>query len=122
MHVPTDEEFDALISRALDDLPEKYTSRLQNVLITYEDEPSQEQRVRLKLHCNQSLFGLYEGVPLPARGGREPLLPDKITLFKIPMVMHTDSPAALYEQVRHTLWHEMAHYFGLDHKRIHELE
>jgi predicted Zn-dependent protease with MMP-like domain len=122
MPIPTDEEFDALISRALDDLPEKYTSRLQNVLITYEDEPSLEQRERLKLRCNQSLFGLYEGVPLPARGGREPLLPDKITLFKIPMVMHTNSSETLYEQVRHTLWHEMAHYFGLDHKRIHELE
>lgn len=122
MTVPTDEEFDALISRALDDLPEKYTSRLKNVLITYEDVPNQEQRERLKLHCNQTLFGLYEGVPLPARNGIEPYLPDKITLFKLPMAHATNTPEELYEQVRHTLWHEMAHYFGLDHKRIHELE
>lgn len=120
--VPTDEEFDALISRALDELPKKYTSRLKNVLITYEDEPSQEQRERLKLHCNQTLFGLYEGVPLPMRNGVSPYLPDKITLFKVPMARATNSPEELYEQVRHTLWHEMAHYFGLDHKRIHELE
>lgn len=122
MQVPTDDEFDDLISRALDSLPEKYTSRLKNVLITYEDEPSMEQRERLKLHCNQTLFGLYEGVPLPARNGIEPLLPDRITLFKVPMAHATNTPDELYGQVRHTLWHEMAHYFGLDHKRIHELE
>ena len=119
---PTDEEYDVLISRALDELPTKYTTRLQNVLITYEDQPSAEQRQRLKLHCNQTLFGLYEGVPLPARGGREPYLPDRITLFKLPMAYAVNTPEELYEQVRHTLWHEMAHYFGLDHKRIHELE
>jgi predicted Zn-dependent protease with MMP-like domain len=65
---------------------------------------------------------LYEGVPLPARGGMTKLLPDKITLFKIPLAMHSPDHAALQENVRHTLWHEMAHYFGLDHKRIHELE
>lgn len=122
IQIPTDEEFDALISRALDSLPDKYTSRLKNVLITYEDEPSMEQRTRLKLHCNQTLFGLYEGVPLPARNGIEPLLPDRITIFKVPMAHATNTSEELYAQVRHTLWHEMAHYFRLDHKRIHELE
>ncbi len=122
IQVPTDEEYDGLISKALDSLSDKYTSRLKNVLITYEDEPSMEQRERLKLHCNQTLFGLYEGVPLPARNGIEPLLPDRITLFKVPMAHATNTPEELYAQVRHTLWHEMAHYFGLDHKRIHELE
>lgn len=120
--LPSDDEFDQIISDALDTLPEKYTSRLQNVAIIYEDEPSPEQREKLQLHCNQTLFGLYEGVPLPRRGGIQPLLPDKITIFKLPMAYTSNSFEELKKQVRHTLWHEMAHYFGLDHKRIHELE
>lgn len=122
MQMPTDDEFDAIVSKALDTLPEKYTSRLTNVAIIYADEPSQEQRQELQLRDNQSLFGLYQGVPLPARGGRTMLFPDKITIFKIPLTMASNNPKELQENVRHTLWHEMAHYFGLDHKRIHELE
>lgn len=122
MQIPTDEEFDAIISEELDTLPEKYTSRLKNVAILYEDAPSQEQREKLQLHCNQTLFGLYEGIPLPKRGGMTPLFPDKITIFKVPLAATSKDLTELKAQVRHTLWHEMAHYFGLDHKRIHELE
>lgn len=120
--IPTDEEFDAIISEALDSLPEKYTSRMQNVAIIYADDPTPEQREKLNLHCNQLLFGLYEGVPLPARNGTQPLFPDKITIFKHSIAMISKDEQAFKEQVRKTLWHEMAHYFGLDHKRIHELE
>lgn len=122
MQVPTDEEFDDIISQALDTLPEKYTSRLKNIAIIYEDEPTPKQREELQLHCNQLLFGLYEGVPLPKRGGLDPILPDKITIFKVPLAVTSKNLTELQEKVRHTLWHEMAHYFGLDHKRIHELE
>jgi predicted Zn-dependent protease with MMP-like domain len=122
MDAISDEEFDRIISEALDSLPEKYTSRLKNVVIVYEDEPSPQQREMLKLHCNQLLFGLYEGVPLPRRNGIQPLLPDKITIFKHSLMMVSKDKADLKKRVRHTLWHEMAHYFGLDHKRIHELE
>jgi predicted Zn-dependent protease with MMP-like domain len=118
----SDEEFDKIISEALDSLPDKYTSRLKNVAIIYEDEPTNEQREKLKLHCDQLLFGLYEGVPLPARGGRDALLPDKITIFKKSLLMISRDMDELKENVRHTLWHEIAHYFGLNHKRIHELE
>lgn len=122
MQVPTDDEFDAVISEALDSLPKKYTSRLKNIAIIYEDEPSQAQREKLQLSCNQTLYGLYEGIPLPARGGMTPLMPDKITIFKVPLSFASRNHEELRENVRHTLWHEMAHYFGLDHKRIHELE
>jgi predicted Zn-dependent protease with MMP-like domain len=120
--IPTDDEFDALISDALDSLPEKYTSRLQNVAIIYADNPSPEQRVQLNLRGNQTLLGLYEGVPLPARGGVVKSLPDKITLFKHPLATTSHDHKELQENVRHTLWHEMAHYFGLDHKAIRDRE
>ena len=123
MQTPTDDEFDELVSQALDSLPEKYTKRLVgSVAIVYADEPTPEQRQELNLRGDQTLLGLYQGVPLPARGGMVKLVPDKITLFKIPLATHSQTHTDLEENVRHTLWHEMAHYFGLDHKRIHELE
>lgn len=119
----TDEQFDAMISQAMDELPEQYITGLQNVLITYDDEPSPEQRTKLKLNCHETLFGLYEGIPLTKRGaGYNMVLPDRITIFKLPMLRLAASPEELQAQVKHTLWHEIAHYYGLDHDRIHEIE
>lgn len=123
MMLPTDEEFAKIIANALDELPEKYTSKLGNVVITYEDEPTREQREKLKLACHQTLFGLYEGIPLTKRGnGFSGQLPDKITLFKLPLHAASTSEQDFKKRIKHTLWHEIAHYFGLDHDRIHELE
>jgi predicted Zn-dependent protease with MMP-like domain len=123
MQAPSDDDFAKLVGEALDELPEKYVGRLNNVLITYEDEPSREQRIKLKLRGNQSLFGLYEGIPLTQRGNNYNfVLPDKITIFKLPLFYSSVSWADLKAKVKHTLWHEIAHYFGLGHDRIHELE
>jgi predicted Zn-dependent protease with MMP-like domain len=68
------------------------------------------------------LFGLYEGVPLTKRGGALKLLPDKITVFKQPLLAVSRTPAQLRRNIGHTIWHEVAHYFGLDHDRIHQLD
>lgn len=111
------------MGQALDELPEKYVSNLRNVVITYADEPTPTQREELKLRGHQSLFGLYEGIPLTQRGNNYNLvLPDKITLFKLPLFYHSQNEADFKKQIKHTLWHEIAHYFGLGHGRIHELE
>ena len=107
----------------MDELPPKYIEKLNNVLITYEDEPTPEQREKLKLRCNESLFGLYEGIPLTSRGaGYAMVLPDRITIFKNPIMMFSHDLSSFKAQVKHTLWHEIAHYYGLDHDRIHYLE
>lgn len=119
----TDEQFEALINESMDELPQEYIKRLNNVAVTYDDEPSPEQREKLKLSCHQSLYGLYEGIPLTRRNGNYSMvLPDKITIFKLPMLHTSTSMAELKQQVKHTLWHEIAHYYGLDHDRIHALE
>ena len=119
----SDDEFSAMISQAMDELPQEYIKRLNNVAVTYEDEPSPEQRQNLKLRCDQTLFGLYEGIPLTQRGaGYNLVLPDKITIFKHPILQSVHNEAELRQQIKHTLWHEIAHYFGLDHARIHQLE
>lgn len=63
-----DDQFAALISRALDELPQHYVRGLDNVAITYADEPTGQQRTQMQLRAYQTLYGLYEGIPLPARG------------------------------------------------------
>ncbi len=118
----SDEEFQRLIGQALTELPGEHVKNIRNVAILYEDVPTPEQREKLRLGGNQTLLGLYEGTPLSQRQGMTRLFPDKITLFKIPLCQHADTEDQLKEQIKHTLWHEIAHYYGLDHDRIRELE
>lgn len=119
----TDQQFDTMISRAMDELPQEYIKGLDNVAIVMADEPTPEQVIKMKLRENMVLLGLYEGIPLTQRGNSYTfVLPDKITLFKhsILRVVHNDDQ--LFEQIKRTLWHEIAHYYGLDHNRMDQLQ
>ena len=119
----SDEQFEELINQSMDELPQQYIKGLKNVAVTYEDLPTEEQRQKQKLGPQQTLYGLYEGIPLTKRGsGYSMVLPDKITLFKIPLTTFAMDMPSLKAQVKHTLWHEIAHYYGLDHNRIHAIE
>lgn len=118
----SDDQFAAYIAEAFERLPAAHRDAVRNVAITYADEPTDDQRRRLELRQDQSLFGLYEGVPLTQRHGRTDLPPDRITLFKYPIIAHAQTEADIREQIRHTLWHEVAHYFGLNHSQIRDLE
>lgn len=114
--------FQTLIDRAFDSLPELHRDNVKNVAIVTADVPDERQRAAGKLRPDQTLLGLYEGVPLTQRQGRDTMSPDVITLFRLPLQAMSHDEASLYENVRHTLWHEIAHYYGLDHDKIHELE
>lgn len=118
----SDKEFKKILSESINAIPPLYQEHLKNVAFIVEDEPTPKQRQQLNLRCNDLLFGLYEGVPLPLRNGAIKLLPDKITIFKKSIELVSENLADAAEKVRHTVWHEVAHYYGLDHKRIHELE
>lgn len=119
----SDEEFDRLITRAMNELPQKYIEGLENVAITYADEPTDEQKQKMKLDANHLLLGLYEGIPLTQRGSSYSfVLPDKITLFKYPLLAVTRDEEGLFEQIKRTLWHEIAHYYGLNHARIDQIQ
>jgi len=118
----SDEQFQDLIDQAFDSLPATHRDRVQNVAILFADEPDAQQRHELALRHDQTLLGLYEGVPLSARQGRPTLLPDRITLFKLPLLQQATNMRELQEAIRHTLWHEIAHYYGLNHDDIGRLE
>ena len=118
-----DTEFDNLITRAMNELPQKYIEGLDNVAIVMADKPSPEQSYKMKLDNQHLLLGLYEGIPLTKRGsGYNLVLPDKITLFKNSILAVSHNKSELFEQIKRTLWHEIAHYYGLDHDRIDQIQ
>ncbi len=123
MYAVDDAGFDDIVSRAIAAIPEPFNGRIQNLVFTIEDVPSPHQRAVAKLKPYQTLFGLYEGIPLIRRGGNYTMvLPDKITVFKTPHEHASDSLEAIQKLVYKTVWHEVAHYFGLDHAAIESIE
>jgi predicted Zn-dependent protease with MMP-like domain len=122
MFTVSDADFQILINEALEELPGEHARSIKNIAILYEDVPTIEQREKLRLYPNQTLLGLYEGTPLSQRQGLTRLLPDKVTLFKQPLQYGANSRSELKEEIKHTLWHEIAHYYGLDHDQISNLE
>ena len=119
----SDEDFDKLITKAMDELPQQYITGLNNVAILYADEPDEYQREISHLHEHSILLGLYEGIPLTKRGTNYTfVLPDKITLFKLPILSVVNNEAELFEQIKRTLWHEIAHFYGLEHEHIDKLQ
>ena len=118
--------FERLAVRALDQLPPAIHAMLDNVQIVIEDEPTDDQigqRSPLMSPAEDTqLLGLYEGVPLIERYGSDGFrLPDKITLFRLPLERASSNQAELAYQVQVTVVHELAHHFGLDEDRIAEL-
>lgn len=106
--------------RLLEQLPEEFRGRLHNVEIVIEKRPKKNQLKGLGLDPQHDvLYGLYEGTPLSERSALyPPILPDKITLFSEPLLRDFPDPAELRRQIRLTLLHEIAHYFGMDEKEI----
>jgi len=113
-------DFYELVERALEELPPELSQLLDNVAIVVDDWPDYSTPLVVD-SPGETLYGLYEGVPLTERGaGYYGFLPDKITIFRGPLErdFKTDE---LEEQVRITVVHEIAHYFGFDEERLEEL-
>jgi predicted Zn-dependent protease with MMP-like domain len=105
---------------ALDDLPEQYAEALSNLIFRVERAILPRDRRRLDLG-NATLYGLYEGVPLTQRGsGYDRVLPDRVTLYWGPLLRDFPDDEDLTREVRNTLYHELAHYFGLDEDDLHD--
>ena len=112
------QDFERLVERALDGLPPELAGLLDNVAVVVEDWP---ERAMLEDGEDDTLYGLYEGVPLSERGEHYyGVLPDKISIFRGPLERDF-GPGELEEQIRITVVHEIAHHFGFDEERIEEL-
>jgi predicted Zn-dependent protease with MMP-like domain len=107
-----------LMRESLEDLPQEYADRLDNVNFLLRRAPSPRDRRRLSLG-NVTLYGLYEGIPLTQRGsGYDRVLPDRVTLFWGTLVRDFPEEDDLAHEVRKTLYHEIAHYFGIDEEGL----
>jgi predicted Zn-dependent protease with MMP-like domain len=110
--VLSDTDFDALVTRALRHIPPRFRKRLQNVAIIVESEPPRP-----------GLLGLYQGHPLTTRSvGQSFTMPDKITIYQGPHERSARSPDELEQMVADTVWHEIAHYFGMDEAHVRKAE
>jgi predicted Zn-dependent protease with MMP-like domain len=111
------------VARVIDRLPRRFRAQLHNVEFVVEKRPAAALLVAEGLDPRRdTLFGIYQGVPLPERSALDPpLLPDKITIFSEPLLESFPDLEDLRAQIRFTVLHEIAHYFGMDEEEIEEL-
>ena len=118
-----EEKFKKLVEEGIKKIPEKFRKLMENVAIVIQDVPTESQLKKVNLSNKNLLLGLYEGVPKTKRGDYYAnVLPDKITIFKknIERVAKTDQE--IEKTVTITVWHEIAHHFGLNEKEVRDLE
>ncbi|MFH1822426.1 MAG: metallopeptidase family protein, partial [Patescibacteria group bacterium] len=108
------EKFEEIVTDALDSLPEKFSKKINNLAIFAEDRPTKEQLKKLKLRNNFVLYGLFEGYAQARKLNFGPVLPDKITIFRLPICQTAKNEEEIKEQIISTVKHEIAHHFGLD--------
>ena len=112
------EQFEGLVARALDGLPENFAKLLDNVAVVVEEEPGDELLAEMGIDPDDpdrdELFGLYQGVPLNDRGASYSQLPDRVTVFRGPILRACTSRREVMREVRDTVVHELGHHFGLE--------
>jgi Uncharacterized protein conserved in bacteria len=106
------EEFEQAVADALDEIPEEFARRLENVVVIVEDEAPED---------DPDLLGCYDGVPLTERTHWAPHLPDRILVFRNPTLRICQTREDVVEEVKITVVHEIAHFFGISDERLHEL-
>ena len=105
------EKFEKLVKEGIKDIPKRFLDKLDNVDIVIEEG-----------RYDSSLLGLYQGVPQTERWHYSQVLPDKITIFKKPIERMASSEKEIKEIVKNTVWHEIAHHFGMDEKTVRQAE
>lgn len=113
--------FEELVGLALDAVPEPFAAALDEVAIVIEDEPTDEQRQEHRIEADESLYGLYEGVPRTEWGADWAAVPNRITLFRLPLEADFADPDDLADEVWVTVIHELAHHLGIDDDRLEAL-
>ena len=115
--------FEKIVKEGIKAIPEKFLRKLNNVAIVIEDEPTPAQKKKLNIHSNWTLLGLYEGISQTRRGTNyNAILPDKITIFQKPIEKEARDEKDLKEIVKNTVWHEIAHHFGMSEAQARQAE
>jgi predicted Zn-dependent protease with MMP-like domain len=121
MRVAT-EEFEALVEEALEQLPDEFRAALDNVAVMVAEEPSEEDLEEVGIDPGDperdELFGLYQGVPLPERDSFYSALPDRVLIFRGPILRECETRREVIREIRETVQHELGHYFGLDEDEL----
>lgn len=115
------EDFERVVTEALDDIPEELASALENLVVVVEDEPSEEDLLDAGLDPDtETLFGVYQGTALPERGlgSFGGGLPDRIVIYRLPLLRECQSRRELLREIRATVVHEVGHFFGLDEDQL----
>ena len=118
----TREEFEKLVQEGFLLIPEKFRTKIKNVALLVEDEPSEEIRAQEELEEGETLLGLYQGIPNTARGdsyGVGETIPDTITLYRLPIEEAAcEDVEDIRKVIAETIWHEYAHYFGMNEDEV----
>ena len=107
------EKFEQLVHQALEQIPGRFLDLIENCILIIEDEPEPD---------DPELFGYYDGIPLSERDSRYGgVLPDRIVIFRGPLLRYCLDEPELVDDVRITVWHEIAHFFGIDDHELDDL-
>jgi predicted Zn-dependent protease with MMP-like domain len=115
------DRFESIVQRAIDGIPAPFRVALAEVAIVVADDPSPDQLRQNDLEPDDTLYGLYEGVPRTEWGADWASQPNKITIFRLPLEDDFTDPAELEDEIRLTVIHELAHHLGIDDDRLDEL-
>jgi len=117
------ESFEWLVAKAVDSLPDEFSTKLENIDVVVEEQPTPSQLAEVGLKRGETLLGLYQGVPLTKRGRHYGLVvPDKITIFQKPIEAKCRYDAEIMTEIRRVVQHEIAHHFGIGDARLRQLE
>lgn len=110
--------FERLVGEALDNLPEELAELLENVAVVVEEEPDPEALMELGMDPGEEILGLYLGVPITERGSDYQSLPDRIAIYRGPLLRYCRDRHEVIREVRDTVVHELGHYFGLEDEEM----
>ena len=114
-------KFEQLVDAAISELPVEFKEKLDNVAVIVERRPPKELLEEMEVPPGDTLFGLYEGTPLTERGFNAPLYPDRIRIFQEPIEDACSDETEMKEEIRTTIIHEVAHFFGIDDDHLEDM-
>lgn len=119
----TSERFRRLVEEALEEIPPRFRAAMRNVAVVVEEEPSPELLDEMEVGPDDTLFGLYQGIPLTERSwGHGNALPDRISIYQFPIEDACADDEEIRDCIAETVIHEFGHYFGMSEEEIEEIE